>query len=61
MSVMRKKKIGRIENEYVEEGEKGGIGERRKGKVVLRGVGVFGLLGWMMWYLMMWTLIWETG
>ncbi|MBT2679200.1 septum formation initiator family protein [Bacillus sp. ISL-35] len=60
MSVIRKKNIARIENQYVQQREKAGIAETRKRKLLFRRLAVFALFASVISYLMISTFISQT-
>ncbi|WHX40695.1 septum formation initiator family protein [Mesobacillus sp. AQ2] len=60
MSVIRKKNIARIENQYVQQREKAGIAETRKRKLLFRRLAVFALFASIISYLMISTFISQT-
>ncbi|WP_079504199.1 FtsB family cell division protein [Mesobacillus jeotgali] len=60
MSVIRKKKIAKIENQYIQQREKAGIAETRKRKLLFRRLAVFALFASIISYLMISTFISQT-
>lgn len=60
MSVIRKKNIARIENQYVQQREKAGIAETRKRKLLFRRLAVFALFASVISYLMISTFISQS-
>lgn len=60
MSVIRKKNIAKIENQYVQQREKAGIAETRKRKLLFRRLAVFALFASVISYLMISTFISQT-
>lgn len=60
MSVIRKKSIAKIENQYVQQREIAGIAESRKRKLLFRRLAVFGLFAAVISYLMISTFISQT-
>lgn len=60
MSVIRKKNIAKIENQYVQQREKAGIAETRKRKLLFRRLAVFALFASVISYLMISTFISQS-
>jgi cell division protein DivIC len=60
MSVIRKKSIAKIENQYVQQREIAWIAESRKRKLLFRRLAVFGLFAAVISYLMISTFISQT-
>jgi cell division protein DivIC len=60
MSVIRKRKIAKIENQYVQQREKAGIAETRKRKLLFRRLAVFALFASVISYLMISTFITQS-
>jgi cell division protein DivIC len=60
MSVIRKRKIAKIENQYVQQRENAGIAETRKRKLLFRRLAVFALFATVISYLMISTFITQS-
>ncbi|MGA9225282.1 MAG: septum formation initiator family protein [Mesobacillus sp.] len=60
MSVIRKRKISKIENQYVQQREIAGIAESRKRKLLFRRLAVFALFASVISYLMISTFISQS-
>jgi cell division protein DivIC len=60
MSVIRKRNIAKIENQYVQQREKAGIAETRKRKLLFRRLAVFALFASVISYLMISTFITQS-
>ncbi|WP_210367653.1 septum formation initiator family protein [Bacillus sp. REN3] len=60
MSVIRKRNIAKLENQYVQQREKAGIAETRKRKLLYRRLAVFALFATVISTLMISTFISQT-
>ena len=60
MSVIRKRNIAKIKNQYVQQREKAGIAETRKRKLLFRRLAVFALFASVISYLMISTFITQS-
>lgn len=60
MSVIRKRNIARMENQYVQQHKKAGIAQTRKRKLLFRRLAVFALFVSIISYLMISTFVSQT-
>jgi cell division protein DivIC len=60
MSVIRKRKIAKIENQYVQQREVAGLAENRKRKLLFRRLAVFALFATVISFLMISTFISQS-